>query len=37
MMEYKGYSAKIEFVNEAGLFHGQVLHTRDVIKVPMRK
>ena len=31
MMEYKGYSAKIEFDNEAGLFHGQVLHTRDVI------
>lgn len=31
MMEYKGYIAKVEFDDEAGLFHGQVLHTRDVI------
>lgn len=31
MMEYKGYTAKIEFDNDAGLFHGHVLHTRDVI------
>lgn len=31
MMEYKGYTAKIELDSEAGLFHGQVLHTRDVI------
>lgn len=30
-MEFKGYTAKIEFDNDAGLFHGQVLHTRDVI------
>ena len=31
MMAYKGYTAKIEFDNDTGLFHGQVLHTRDVI------
>jgi predicted HicB family RNase H-like nuclease len=31
MMEYKGYTAKVEFDNDAGLFHGHVLHTRDVI------
>lgn len=31
MMEYKGYTAKIEFDDDAGLFHGEVLHTRDVI------
>ena len=31
MMAYKGYTAKIEFDNDAGLFHGHVLHTRDVI------
>lgn len=31
MMEYKGYTAKVEFDNDANLFHGQVLHLRDVI------
>jgi predicted HicB family RNase H-like nuclease len=31
MMEYKGYVAKVEFDNEAGIFHGQVLNIRDVI------
>lgn len=31
MMEYKGYVAKLEFDSEANLFHGQVLHLRDVI------
>ena len=31
MMEYKGYTAKIELDDEAALFHGQVLHVRDVI------
>src|SRR5690349_20265718 len=31
MMNYKGYTAKIDFDNEAGLFHGQVLNLRDVI------
>jgi len=31
MMEYKGYTAKVEFDNDAGLLHGQVLNIRDVI------
>lgn len=31
MMEYHGYLAHVAFDNDAGLFHGQVLHTRDVI------
>jgi predicted HicB family RNase H-like nuclease len=30
-MEYKGYIAKVEFDDEAGLFHGVVINTRDVI------
>ena len=31
MLEYKGYSGHVEFDAEAGLFHGEVLDTRDVI------
>jgi predicted HicB family RNase H-like nuclease len=31
MMEYKGYTAKIEFDDQAGHFHGQVANLRDVI------
>ncbi len=31
MMEYKGYVARVELDDEANLFHGQVLHLRDVI------
>ena len=31
MMEYKGYVGKVEFDDEAGLFYGEVLDTRDVI------
>ena len=31
MMEYKGYVGKVEFDGEAGIFHGEVLDTRDVI------
>lgn len=31
MMEHKGYLAKVEFDDEAGVFHGEVLNTRDVI------
>jgi predicted HicB family RNase H-like nuclease len=31
MMEYKGYVGKIEFDDDAGIFHGEVLDTRDVI------
>lgn len=30
-MEYKGYTAKVDYDDEAGLFHGQVLNLRDVI------
>jgi predicted HicB family RNase H-like nuclease len=31
MMEYKGYTAKIEYDDQAGHFHGQVINLRDVI------
>ncbi len=31
MMEFKGYIGKVEFDDEAGLFHGEVINTRDVI------
>ena len=31
MMRYKGYVGKVEFDDEAGTFHGEVLDTRDVI------
>lgn len=31
MLTHKGYSAHVEFDDEAGLFHGEVLDTRDVI------
>jgi len=30
-MEYKGYTARVEFDHEADLFHGRVLNLRDVI------
>ena len=30
-MEYKGYVANVEFDDEAGLFHGVVTNTHDVI------
>jgi predicted HicB family RNase H-like nuclease len=30
-MEYKGYLGKVEFDDEAGIFHGDVINTRDVI------
>ena len=30
-MEYQGYTGHVEFDSEAGLFHGEVLDTRDVI------
>ncbi|HSR50879.1 MAG TPA: type II toxin-antitoxin system HicB family antitoxin [Acidobacteriota bacterium] len=33
MLEYKGYTGKVDFDDEAGLFHGEVLDTRDVITV----
>jgi|ERR1700681_3771475 predicted HicB family RNase H-like nuclease len=31
MLEYKGYTAHVELDAEAGIFHGEVLDTRDVI------
>jgi predicted HicB family RNase H-like nuclease len=31
MMEYKGYPARIEFDDEANLFHGEVINIWDVI------
>ncbi|WP_442482589.1 type II toxin-antitoxin system HicB family antitoxin [Aeoliella sp. SH292] len=31
MIEYKGYLGKVEFDDEAALFHGEVINTRDVI------
>ncbi len=31
MMNYKGYAGRVEFDDEAGLFHGEVVNTRDVI------
>jgi len=31
MMEYKGYIGRVEFDDEAGTFHGEVVNTRDVI------
>jgi predicted HicB family RNase H-like nuclease len=30
-MEYKGYSAKVEFDSDANTFHGEVINLRDVI------
>lgn len=31
MMEYKGYIGKAEFDDEADIFHGEVLLTKDVV------
>ena len=31
MMEYKGYIGKVEFDDEVGIFHGEVINVRDVI------
>ena len=30
-MEYKGLSGKVEFDDEANVFHGEVINLRDVI------
>ena len=30
-MEYKGYFAKVEFDDDADIFHGAVINLRDVI------
>ncbi len=31
MLNYKGYTGHIEFDDEAGLFHGEVIDTKDVV------
>ncbi len=31
MLKYKGYSGHVEFDEDAGIFHGEVLDTRDII------
>ncbi len=31
MMEYQGYIGKVEYDDDASLFHGEVINTRDVI------
>jgi predicted HicB family RNase H-like nuclease len=31
MLEYQGYTGRVEFDAQAGIFHGEVLDTRDVI------
>lgn len=31
MLKYKGYAAKVELDGEAGVLHGEVIGTRDVI------
>jgi len=31
MMDYKGYTAKVEFDAKVNLFHGEVINLRDVV------
>ncbi len=31
MFTYKGYIGKVDYDDEAGIFHGEVVNTRDVI------
>ena len=31
MLKYKGYTGHVEFDDESGIFHGEVLDLRDVI------
>ncbi len=31
MMNYKGYTGRVEFDDESKIFHGEVLDTKDVI------
>ncbi len=31
MIEYKGYTAKVEFDDEAEIFHGEVIGIKDVV------
>ena len=35
-MEYKGYIARVEYDDEAKLFHGQIMNLRDVITFQSR-
>lgn len=30
-MTYKGYQARVELDEQAGVFHGEIINTRDVI------
>ncbi|MCA1616420.1 MAG: type II toxin-antitoxin system HicB family antitoxin [Acidobacteria bacterium] len=30
-MKYKGYEAVVQFDEDAGVFHGEIINTRDVI------
>ena len=31
MMEHKGYVARVDYDDEAGIFHGEIINTKDVI------
>lgn len=31
MLQYKGYTGRVELDDEAGIFHGEVLDLRDVV------
>lgn len=31
MMEYKGFFAKVEFDDDANIFHGEIINLRDVV------
>lgn len=31
MLKYKGYTGRVEFDDEAGLFHGEVIDLKDVV------
>lgn len=31
MMEYQGYAGWVEYDDESGIFHGEVINTRDVL------
>jgi predicted HicB family RNase H-like nuclease len=33
MMQYKGYSGKVEYDDDAEIFHGEVIGLRDVISI----
>ena len=37
MLRYKGYTGHVEFDDEAGIFHGEVLDTRDVVTFQGRR